>query len=321
MSIQSWSRRATFAVVAVCTALLPALFSAPAASAHEESGSTHHTWFIHAGLESRDHAIQVMAFSPSELWINAGDTVVWNATSAEPHTITFTATGAPPPQPFTESPVQVTRSGGSVFKPATFMNSGLLTNLNPGAPFPVYRSYSLKFNDLGSFTYSCWIHGPMMSGVIHVRAAGTAYPHTQRFYDRQAAHLQSSRIREGRKLAEETEENATNHLIFVGVGNDQVDVMRFIRQDVTIKVGESVKFVNLSFGPHTVNIGPEIAPPPVPVGDPTHFNGTGSLGSGFLFHEQSFTITFTKEGDYNIFCALHDFMGMVGVVHVEDDVD
>lgn len=313
MRLPVWLRRASFGLVALCAALTPALLSAPTASAHAENTGTR-TWFVHVGLENSNHSIQVMTFSPSELWINEGDKVVWLSTSAEIHTITFTANGAPPPQPFTASPVQLTRTTATVFKAGTFLNSGLLADLNPG--FPFFHSYSLTFPHNGSFTYSCWIHGPMMSGTVHVRDEGTAYPHTQQWYDRQTAILRARSINVGEGLKEQAEDGASNHAVAVGIGSGMVDVMRFIRSSVTIHVGQSVIFTNWSMGPHTVNFGPEIVPPTQPIGSPGSFDGSGSLGSGFLFHGQTFTVTFTKVGTFHFFCALHDYMGMVGVVHV-----
>ena len=130
MAIPTWLRRAGFGLVAICAALMPALLSAPTASAHAANHS-HHTWYVHVGLESRNHVFQVMTFSPSELWINEGDTVVWLSTAAEVHTITFTANGAPPPQPFSGSPEQLTRTSATVFTPATFLNSGAMADINP----------------------------------------------------------------------------------------------------------------------------------------------------------------------------------------------
>jgi plastocyanin len=263
-----------------------------------------------------------MTFSPSELWINAGDKVVWVSASAEIHTITFTANGAPPPQPFLATPAQLARTSATTFTPGTFLNSGALAEINPqlGPGTTYYHSYSLRFGATGSFTYYCWVH-PMMSGVIHVRDAGTPYPHTQEWYNHQTSKLRAASLREGRELAQQTETQANDHLVFVGAGNDMVDYMRFIRQEVTIHVGESVTFTNPSLGPHTVNFGPEISSPFNPIGNPTHFDGTGSLGSGIMLHGQSFTVTFTKAGDFDYFCALHDYMGMVGVIHVEGGDD
>jgi plastocyanin len=322
MRLSPWMRKAGFGLVALCAALTPALLSAPVASAHGAGDSGHRTWYVHVGLENHDHSIQVMTFSPSELWINEGDKVVWVTGSAEIHTVTFTSTGAPPPQPFGPTLQQVTRTSSHVFKTGTFFNSGVLANINPqlGPDTPYYHDYALTFPSDGTFTYYCWVH-PMMAGVIHVNEEGARYPHTQGWYNGQTAKLRATSLHAGRELAERAEENANNHLVFAGTGNDMVDYMRFIRQEVTIHVGESVTFTNLSFGPHTVNFGPEVGPPNVAVGNPASFNGSGPLASGFLFHEQSYTVTFTKAGDYNYFCALHDYMGMVGVVHVIGDDD
>ena len=318
MQLPTWLRRSGLGLIALCVTLAPALLSAPAASAHGVKESKHHTWYVRVGLETEDHAIQVMTFSPSELWINKGDKVVWVSDAAELHTVTFTSNGAPPPQPFTGAPNQLVRTTTGVFQPNTFLSSGPMAEINPqlGPDVPYFHTFALKFNSQGVFPFYCWVH-PMMMGTIHVNPAGTRYPHTQQWYDRQTAILRAKSIWQARILAQQTEKKATNHLVFIGAGNDMVDYMRFIRQDVTIHVGESVTFTNPSFGPHTVNIGPEIASPFMPVGDPTSFNGTGSLASGILLHEQSYTITFKTAGTYDYYCALHDYMGMVGVVHVE----
>ncbi|HEU4762569.1 MAG TPA: plastocyanin/azurin family copper-binding protein, partial [Gemmatimonadales bacterium] len=94
-------------------------------------------------------------------------------------------------------------------------------------------------------------------------------------------------------------------------------VMRFIRPSVTVHVGESVTFVNNGMAaPHTVTFGTEPANPFASTGDPTSFAG-GDLSSGIQLPGQSFTVTFTAAGRFDYYCALHDYMGMVGTVVVE----
>lgn len=314
MNIRAWFSRAGLSLAALSAVIGATLLSAPAASAHGASADGPRTWYVHVGLESSNHAIQGMVFSPSELWINAGDTVVWQASSAEIHTVTFTTDGAPPPQPFTESPEQVTPAGGSTYQAGQFFNSGILSTMQDEG-LPSFLSYSLHFTQTGDANYYCWVH-PMMAGHLHVRDAGTAYPHTQQWYDTQTAILRANILADGGMLRQQAASMATNHEVVVGIGDGTVDVMRFIRSTVTIKVGESVTFTNWSFGPHTVTFGPEVVPPPVPIGDPTHYDGSYPLSSGFLMYHGSFTVTFTKAGDYSYICALHDMMGMVGTVHV-----
>ena len=52
-----------------------------------------------------------------------------------------------------------------------------------------------------------------------------------------------------------------------------------------------------------------------PLGDPRHFSG-GDLNSGLMTPHSSYTVTFTKAGEFDYICALHDYMGMVGTVVV-----
>ena len=310
----TWPRRVGLGLVAFCAAVMPALLSAPTASAHESE--SHHTWYVHVGLDNPNHSIQVMTFSPNELWIDAGDTVVWTTGAAEAHTVTLMPNGGPPPQPFAEDAFHFSRHGGSVYQSGAFFSSGVMSGLSLTTSEPQTQTYSLMFPQEGSVTYYCWIH-PALSGVIHVNEQGAAYPHTQKWYDLATAHLREESIEMGNRIRAATLAKATNHWVAVGVSDGMVDVMRFLRSSVTIHVGQSITFTNLSMGPHTVTFGQEVVPPPVPIGDPTHYNGSAPLSSGFLFYKQSFTVTFTKAGTYDYFCALHDYMGMVGVVHVE----
>ena len=314
MMIPAWLRRSAFGLVALCALLVPALLAAPAASAHAAEGA-HHTWYVHVGLENRSHSIQVMTFSPAELWIDEGDTVVWTSTAADLHTVTFTANGAPPPQPFTGDDFQMSRHGGSVYQPGHFFSSGGLSNISLTTSRPQTQHYSLTFTRDGSFTYYCWVH-PGMSAVVHVNEEGVTYPHSQRWYDARTADLREDSIDDGNHMRSMTLTKATNHWVAVGVGDDMVDVMRFLRSSQTIHVGQSITFTNLSMGPHTVSFGPENFDITAPYGNPKSFTGSGSLNSGFMFYGQKFTVTFTKAGTYHYYCALHDYMGMVGVVHV-----
>lgn len=316
MAIPAWLRRSAFGLVALSAALTPALLSVPAASAHSaDNDGGHHTWYVHVGLENHSHSIQVMTFSPAELWIDEGDTVVWTSTAADLHTVTFTADGAPPPQPFTGDPFQMASHGGSVYHSGQFFSSGGLSDISLTTSQPQTQRYSLTFPHDGSFTYYCWVH-PGMSAMIHVNEEGVAYPHTQRWYDAQTRDLRQDSIVDGNRMRAATLRKANNHWSAVGVGDDMVDVMRFLRSSQTIHVGQSITFTNLSMGPHTVTFGPEVVPPPVPIGNPASYDGSGPLSSGFMFYGQTFTVTFTAVGTFDYICALHDYMGMVGVVRV-----
>jgi plastocyanin len=282
------------------------------------------TWTVQAGEETPNHAIQGMAFLPANVFIHPGDTVRWNANSAEIHTVTFladqTLTTPPPFNP--GDPAMLLPVGGATFQAGTYQNSGLLADIAPGA-FPFTTSYSLTFPDTGDFTYFCLVHGAMMKGVVHVIAPSERYPFTQRDYNRQAHKTSEAIIRDGRHLAATTRESVEHsRTVALGADDGVAMVMRFIRPVITIHVGQQVTFKNNGMAaPHTVTFGTEPANFFAPSGDPTTFAG-GDLNSGIVGPGGSFTVTFHKAGTFAYICALHDYAGMVGkVVVIRDQRD
>jgi len=259
-----------------------------------------------------------MAFLPGTIWINQGDKIIWTAQAGEIHTVSFLASGQhlTPFNPFDD--LQLHPKGGSHFDGVSYYNSGVMTDA-PDSGFLAQTTYNLTFDVTGDFTYYCLVHGEMMKGLVHVRPAGTDYPTTQRQYNHQAAAQKASILRDGRRLWAETKEDASRHLVFAGADDGTAMVMRFIHANVTIRVGSSVTFKNVgTAAPHTITFGPEQPNIFVPYGDPTHFSGQ-QLNSGILLPKSSFTVTFTKAGTYHYVCALHDYLGMVGTVKVEND--
>ena len=172
-------------VVAVLSAALIALGVSVPASAAQPAHP--HTWRVAVGQEADHDAIQGMAFLPGTLWIDKGDTIVWTARAGEIHTVTFLATGQPL-TPFNPGdPTQLFPQGGTSYDGVSYFNSGVLTD-EVDSGFPAGTTYSLSFDTTGDFTYYCLVHGVMMKGVVHVRAAGTHYPFTQAQYNRLSAH-------------------------------------------------------------------------------------------------------------------------------------
>jgi len=316
MAIHLFPQRARLLVAALTAALLPLAFGA---SASASSPPQPRTWHVAVGEETPNDAIQGMAFLPGTVWINKGDKIVWTARAGEIHTVTFLATGQTLPQPFDPSnPLELFPQGGTSYNGVSYFNSGAMTDeLNSG--FPTQRTYSLTFNATGDFTYYCLVHGMVMKGLVHVRAAGTHYPLTQGQYNHQSVVKKAAILRHGLHLWAETAEHATNHKVFAGADDGKAMVMRFINANVTIRKGSSVTFVNNGMGaPHTITFGPELPNIFVPYGDPTHFTGQ-QLNSGILAPGQSFKVTFKKSGTFHYICGLHDFLGMVGTVTVKDD--
>jgi plastocyanin len=305
-------------ILAAAAALATSLAVAGPAGA---SGWGTHSWTVQVGSESWDQAIQGMAFLPSDITVNAGDTINWEANGAEIHTVTFLAKGQSlkPFDPF--DPKHLGPVGTDSYDGTSYYNSGLMSNVDvPG--FKVVESYSLTFPKEGDFTYYCLVHGTAMKGTVHVQAEGSEYPYTQRDYDRSSYEQERSILRDGHRLTDSLADDATDHLVMAGGDDGVAMVMRFVQPTVTVHVGDKVVFSNPGMdAPHTITFGTEPANIFAPAGDPTHFSG-GNLSSGIIpanaGKASAFEVTFTKAGTFKYICALHDYMGMVGEVTVED---
>ncbi len=306
------------AIVAASIALLMPVALSGAAVA--DGGKSSRTWTIQVGSESSDQAIQGMAFLPENIYINAGDKITWKANAAEIHTVTFLAEGQSieSTQPFNPgNPQYIEHQGGKSYDGKTYYNSGVMTNVSDSG-FKEVGHYTLKFPDAGDFTYYCLVHGMAMKGTVHVRDAGTDYPYTQSQYDRQSNKQERKILRDGYEQWDAARAKANDHTVIAGTDNGTAMLMRFVRADIVVHVGDEVTFVNDGMGaPHTVTFGEEPADEFAAVGDPADFTG-GDLSSGLMLPKSTFTVKFNKAGDFDYICALHDFMGMKGTVEVRD---
>jgi len=303
-------------LIALTAALVLPVAVSGAATA--DGGKSARTWTVQVGSESSDQAIQGMAFLPENIYVNAGDKVTWRANSAEIHTVTFLAEGQSleSTQPFDPAvPENVNQVGGKEYDGHSYYNSGVMTNVS-NSGFEQVKKYTLGFPNEGDFTYYCLVHGMAMKGTVHVRAAGTDYPYRQSQYDHQAEKQERAILRDGHRQWDAARDQADKHTVIAGTDNGTSMVMRFVHQKIEVRVGESVTFVNNGMGaPHTVTFGTEPANFFAPLGDATQFSG-GDLNSGIMPPGSSFTVTFTKAGEFDYICALHDFMGMKGTVEV-----
>ena len=306
------------AIVAASIALLMPVALSGAAVA--DGGKSSRTWTVQVGSESSDQAIQGMSFLPGNIYINAGDKITWKANAAEIHTVTFLAEGQSieSTQPFNPgNPQYIEHQGGKSYDGKTYYNSGVMTNVSDSG-FKEVEHYTLNFPDAGEFTYYCLVHGMAMMGTVHVRDAGTDYPYTQSQYDRQSNKQERKILQSGYEQWDAARAKADDHTVFAGADNGTAMLMRFVRANIVVHVGDEVTFVNDGMGaPHTVTFGEEPADEFAAVGDPADFTG-GDLSSGLILPKSTFTVKFNKAGDFDYICALHDFMGMKGTVEVRD---
>jgi plastocyanin len=306
------------------------------------------TWKVAIGGEAPDHGIQANLFAPKSITINAGDTVTWTMGAVYDHTVTFLS-GAKPPDPFVPeqggkklrfNPLVAFPQGGSTYAGKGMASSGFLH---------LKGNYSLTFTKPGRYEYLCLLH-PGMTAAVVVQPAGKKLPATQADYDTVAAQQVGAALRQGRALVASAKITTTKGKTgtvyttsLVGSIGARVAVVRFIPETLTIKAGDSVRW--LMKDPtelHAVTFSGPQQPPdfvvqePQPQGPPKlYFNpkvafrgggpthkGDGYYSSGFLELEspgpdhKSYTLTFTKPGTYTYWCVVHLDQGMKGTVQV-----
>lgn len=309
-------RKLPLIVAALLALAAPVALAGPAGASSQRP----HTWTVQVGSESRGMAIQGMAFLPTDIYVDAGDTVTWAANAAEIHTVTFLAAGQSieSTQPFDPGkPAELFKQGGDSYDGHSYYNSGVLTNVSTSG-LPFVGSYSLAFPAVGDYIYYCLVHGAAMKGTVHVAQAGEQYPYSQAEYNRQAKAQARDILKDGRDLWHATADLADSNHVYTGADDGTAMLMRFIRPTVRVHVGDTVTFINNGMGePHTVTFGTEPADVFAPLGTPTAYAG-GQLNSGLLPPGSSFAVTFTVAGTFGYICGLHDYLGMVGTVVVLD---
>ncbi|MGM9473417.1 cupredoxin domain-containing protein [Pseudarthrobacter sp. YS3] len=310
MSFRPFFRRPYTVAFALAALLLGFSGTAPAQAGVTKNKNTT-TWTVLVGQQSSDMAIQGMRFAPGEIWIDQGDTVNFVANSAEIHTVSY---GTPPLPPTDVNNLlfdAVTPVGGPVFDPtAPWTNSGILsTTASP--EFPTRTSYLLKFAARGDFTFYCLIHGAMMSVTLHVRAPGAPYPHTQAWYDAQAAAENAAIIADGYALWASTAAKARPTHVYAGAMDDKAMVMRFIPTADTVPLGTTVTWdmsANPGVVPHTVTFTALVQN-----GKPVD---SGVLLPAFAGGPSTFSVTLDQLGTWDYVCLFHDDLGMAGSVTV-----
>ena len=304
-------------------------------------------WHATVGAQSHDKGHQALAFLPNEIWIHAGDSVMWQWDVDEIHTLSFLRPGQiRQPFPF-----------GCGHPPATVVfatDPATVDGVSPCVSTPPLvkgQTFTVQFPNAGNFEMVCLVH-PNMTGVVHVLAATAPLPHTQDFYDDQAADHGRDLLSDDRHEMDHDMDHMKHgspRLVTAGIGevtataggSDTLSVMRFLDGSVVIHAGDTVEWTNLdSATPHTITFGTEPADPMPPsanvIVDPDGARHavinapTDSAHSGFIAaapQERTglaqapigvtrFRVTFPKKGVYPYICALHDDLGMKGTITV-----
>lgn len=333
-------------------------------------------WKVQVGGMDMENGIHLHAFFPGDITINAGDAIWFDMTMPGFHTVTFNSGAASPPLLIPDvvdgTPVTVEGDrpqlilnaeaifpvGGDRYDGTGYLNSGADVFRSPDqGPFVV------TFTRPGTYEYVCMPHETVMKGKVVVQEAGTTLPYDLAAYEAMAADQIAKLTAEGKAaIAQHVQattrpaaDGTTTWEVAAGLGGaSQARVLRFLPGEVTIKVGDTVRWLNRPAGePHTVTfLGGEEAPEdtivePQPAGPPKFvqsyrtllpagdamFDGVGFRNSGFIGLSpteaeaiglgDSYELTFTKAGEYPYYCILHgsgpdDETGMAGKVIVSE---
>jgi plastocyanin len=325
-------------------------------------------WQARVGGESPDRSRQALAFLPNELWIHTGDSIRWTFSGDEIHTLTFLRPNQLRPPNYSSTfgvevgcgnPVKT--PDGSSFDGTACVNSGILVSGQHPSPASV-QTYSVHFPARGSFKFVCLVHVDQ-TGVVHVLDVTEALPHDQDFYDREARRQRAELIGAasrlaGRGVSGDEDRTQSGHVTAgigeivttTGGGSQVASVMRFLRDTIVVRVGDTVEWTNLDPSiPHVVTFGDEPTDPRAPsatlaldqdgarhaviasIADAVNsgtlppapqdrvglvesplFSLMGLGGPGTT----RFRVTFTSPGTFHYICAIHDELGMKGTVIV-----
>jgi plastocyanin len=295
-------------------------------------------WTATVGAQTMDKGMQALAFLPNEIWIHVGDSITWTFQADEIHTLTFLK--ADQPRPFFGDGCP-----GFSTDPATFDGTTCVTT----PPMVKGQTFTVIFPGAGNFKLTCLVH-ENMDGRIHVLAATARLPHTQAFYDKQAAGQSNELLSDGvndaraRHALANSRQGVTagrGEVVATAGGSSTVSAMRFSHDNIQIKAGQTVEWDNRDpVLPHTITFGPEpddlVNPSPdvtVDEDGARHAiidSTSDSTHSGFIVAAPQerlglpqaplgvtrFRVTFPNAGAFPYICALHDGLGMTGTVTV-----
>ncbi len=308
------------------------------------------TWQLQAGAESPNRGKQALAFLPNEIWIHAGDSIRWTFPTHERHTLTFLRPGQTRPPGFGPTFGILVGCPGTTPDGSSFDGSACVTSdvllLDQDTTTP--PTYSVTFPTAGNFKFVCLIHADM-TGVVHVADPAQALPHDQNFYDRYPQNEQLRLLGDASGIADRSDDAQGGDVAAgigeivttTGAGSQTISLMRFVRQTIVVRVGDTVEWTSLDPSiNHTVTFGAEPADPRPPSANVTPTldgarqatiaSSNDSVNSGFLSPAPQdranlaqsnpgvtrLRVTFASPGTFNYICAVHDQLGMKGTVIV-----
>ncbi len=205
-------------------------------------------WTAIVGTQTDDKGIQALAFLPNEIWIHPGDSITWTFQADETSTVTFLRAGQVRPDFNVGCP-------GFSSDPATFDGSTCVTT----PAMVTGQTFTVIFPVAGNFKLTCLVH-VNMDGRIHVLPASEPLPHTQAFYDEQAASRTDELLSHGTKMKPLHVPNSPlgvtagiTDITGTAGGTETIAAVRFSHENIRIRAGQTVEWDNQApIFPHTI---------------------------------------------------------------------
>jgi plastocyanin len=109
--------------------------------------------------------------------------------------------------------------------------------------------------------------------------------------------------------SEDTSAAGNRYTAYVGNGVRGIAVSQFMPAALVVNEGDSINWTNPYAEPHTVSFNagkPAPSDTMAPLGDKSpRFDGTQQISSGFLRRGDSYEVTFTRAGAYQLLCLIH----------------
>jgi plastocyanin len=286
---------------------------------------------------------QFSAFYPTNIKVRPGDTIMFsNRGTGAPHTITFgiapdRSNSPPPVGPKGENPAVFlncftaqapnskmfgcpTKSGKTApeYTGSGYWNAFFVPVPDPSGAHEISMKLSSSIKP-GSYRFICILHPPMV-GQVEVVANDS---------DRVTPEKVAADVQEQSNTAVTSANTipnpaATGSTVAAGWSGGAVAVNRFYPTTLSVKSGTKVTWKDFSpFEPHTVTFGATR-----PNGSPSAFFAPSGVAPGGAFSgglansgiyggdisKATYSLTFSKAGEYHYVCMLHP--GMEGVVKV-----
>jgi plastocyanin len=301
-------------------------------------------------------AYDIESFMPATVRIREGDSIAWNGSGYEGHTVTFFPDGRfnfeggdylidAPDEPGAKEfnpmyALQSTAQGS--YDGSAYVNSGFF-----GVPAP--GEYTLSFPKAGTYPYICMVHALVMRGVVIVEEADEQVPAPEAVAAEGEAQLERYAEEAGKAAAtvtadrERTAESTGGDVYEVSVGIDtpQAQVLAFLPNPLEIDTGDKVVFWNSDRDFHNVVFAPDetelpafplIKPGERPpfrllinpeaaneIEPPPDFGPEAYFSSGMMgigWPRMYYEVVFTRPGTYQYYCTVHAQAGMAGTVTV-----